>query len=373
MSAIDLPLDSFARVWTRAYIIGRRLLWAATVTVTILVILEAVHLYDLLARVHPILAWTVTGVLATIILGWSGWRCLRYLRNPTVLSPPVLPDIEEGWTAAEQRCFVRFARRYLQRQERNPRLDLDTKAGIPAAVLELETGLAPEDAADPARAALALSRKVETILNRITAPLDKEANRLIRRAAVEVAVATAVSPSVFMDFMITLGRNIDLIARLADLYYGRPGLLGTLKVSRDVLGTAAMAGALEYVSDNVTSALSEVTGSWSARILGPLGQGLVNGVVTLRIGAAARMRCRSTGGTRPRWRIWRPGDYFHALGSLKGMVQERFQSLELEPEEKPGWFQSLFRRSPASHRSRDAAAWESGYDPLLDSDILKEK
>jgi len=173
--------------------------------------------------------------------------------------------------------------------------------------------------------------------------------------------------------MITLGRNIDLIARLADLYYGRPGLLGTLKVGRDVLGTAAMAGALEYVSDNVTSALSEVTGSWSARILGPLGQGLVNGVVTLRIGAAARMRCRSTGGARPRWRIWRPGDYFHALRSLKGMVQERFQSLKIEPEEKSGWFRSLFRRSPAPHRSRDAATWESGYDPLLDSDILKEQ
>lgn len=373
MSAIDLPLDSFARVWTRAYIIGRRVLWAAVVTITILVVLQAVHLHDLLTRLHPILAWTVTGTLTTLIVGWSGWRVLRYLRNPTVLSPPVLPDLDAGWTATEQRCFIRYARRYLQRQELNPRLDRDTKADIPAALVELETGLAPEDAADPVRAAVALSRRVETILNRITAPLDKEANRLIRRAAVEVAVATAVSPSVFMDFMITLGRNIDLISRLADLYYGRPGLLGTLKVGRDVLGTAAMAGALEYVSDNVTSALSEVTGSWSARILGPLGQGLVNGVVTLRIGAAARMRCRSTGGARLRWRIWRPGDYFHALRSLKGMVQERFQSLKIEPEEKSGWFRSLFRRSAPSHRSRDAAAWESGYDPLLDSDILKEQ
>jgi hypothetical protein len=168
---------------------------------------------------------------------------------------------------------------------------------------------------------------------------------------------------------------------LADLYYGRPGLLGTLKVSRDVLGTAAMAGALEYVSDNVTSALSEVTGSWSARILGPLGQGLVNGVVTLRIGAAARMRCRSTGGTRPRWRIWRPRDYFLALRSLQSMVQERFRTLDVEPVEKPGWFRSIFRRVAGSEqsgatgdqRTGSAAAWESGYDPLLDSDILKEK
>ena len=134
-----------------------------------------------------------------------------------------------------------------------------------------------------------------------------------------------------------------------------------------------MAGALEYVSDNVASALSEMTGAWSARILGPLGQGLVNGVVTLRIGAAARMRCRSTGGSRPRWRIWRPRDYFRALRSLQSMVQERFSTLELETEEKPGWFRSIFRRSAGSERPGSAGVWESGYDPLLDSDILKEE
>jgi len=55
------------------------------------------------------------------------------------------------------------------------------------------------------------------------------------------------------------------------------------------------------------------------------------------------------------------------------MVQERFHSIEVEPVEKPGWFRSIFSRSGGSDRPGSAAAWESGYDPLLDSDILKEE
>ena len=375
MTALDLPLDTFPTVWNRALTIARRVLWIGAIVIGGVVVLEAIHLYELLAGLHPWLAWAVTGGVVVPILGWSVYRLFRYLKNPVVMAPPNLPPAEDGWNDAQQRQFQRFAVRYLERQAVNPRLPATSRTLAREAAGSLQKPLP----------AFVLQQKVTTTIDQVVAALDTEAKRLIRRAAVEVAVATAVSPSVLMDFMITFGRNVDLMSRLADLYYGRPGLLGTFRIGRDVLGTAAMAGALEIVSDNVTGALSEMTGAWTARIFGPLGQGLVNGVVTLRIGAAARMRCRSIGTSRPGWQPWRPGDYRRALGSVRKMVQEAvgpiFSKTESDqadvPEEKRGWIRSMFDWIPGgpddpAETPGDDREQNRAYDPLLDSDILED-
>jgi len=206
-----------------------------------------------------------------------------------------------GWRPADLERYRRFAERYLERQLRNRHLPSESRDLVPGAIEAIRRPLDPHVAADPRRAAEATVERVGAEIDRVLEPLDREARRLIRRAAVDVAVVTGVTPSVLLDGLITLARNLDLISRLADLYYGRPGLFGTLRVVRDVLGAAAAAGAAEIVSEHVTSTLAEMTGSWGARLLGPIGQATINGVLTMRLGAAARMRCRSLRARRVPW------------------------------------------------------------------------
>lgn len=322
MATATLSLDTFSSVVSRAWTWTRRILWAALVIAGAIVALEIVHVYDLLARVHPVLAWTVIGALGVALLGWTGWATMRYLRTPRVIVPPDLPPVETGWSEAERAAYRDFATRYLRRQLGNPHLADEAKARIPASMEAVARPLPADVARDPVRAAAELRGRVDAEIAPILAPLDERARRMIRRAAVEVSLATAVSPSILLDSLITLTRNVDLISRLADLYYGRPGLLGTLRVTRDVLGSAVAAGALEVVSDHVSGALTEMTGSWSTRLIGPLGQGLINGVVTMRLGAATQQRCRSLTTRRVIWKPWKVSNYRHAMSALVSWLGE---------------------------------------------------
>ncbi len=411
MTVITTTLNDFTATLSRAWIWGRRILWTAAAVFALVLVLEAVHLHQLLGHVHPAVAWTVTLALAAALLYLGAVAVLRYLRVPRVIAPPELPALELGWTAEQQRAYREFAVRYLRRQSRNPHLDASARVAISAAVESIGSWSPPAEAATPVAETRALSRHVDRQLDHVLAPLDEIARRLIRRTAVEVSIATAVSPSILLDSLITLSRNVNMISRLADLYYGRPGLLGTARIVRDVIGSAVAAGALEVVTDNLASAASEVTGSWSSRLLGPLGQGAVNGVVTMRIGAAARVRCRALASRRVPWRPWRIQDYRRGFARLMDWLSEdvgpRFttplarwlawgaggdeEDLGPRDPETPAavprsrrdrsWWHRMGRRgAPGDATPEPAAAppvreagdaGEPGRDPLLDSDLFR--
>ena len=283
--------------------------WTRRVVLTLLVLaffvllLEAIHLHELLARIHPALAWTVSGVLLAGVLGLAGWMAWRWTRVPRAISPPELPEPAKGWTAAEKQSYRRFCARYLARQENNEHLAEEARAKIPALVERLESPELPDDPA-------ALTKLIENEIDGILEPLDVQARNEIWQCATQVAVLTAVNPSSLLDVLITFLRNLELMARLAELYYGRPGALGTLRVARDVLAVAATAGLIERVTDSAAEVIAEVSGTWVGRFAGPLGQGVTNGVLTLRLGDAATQRCRSLRGRRvgiTPWdrRVWR--------------------------------------------------------------------
>ncbi len=314
MVSVTTTLYGFPSTLARAWTWGRRLLWTLGIAFAAIIVLEAIHLHRLLESIHPLVAWTITGTLGAALLYWGGRAAWRYLRTPRVISPPDLPTTAEKWSPSQRRVYREFAVRYLERQSRNPHLPERQRDRVGGAVDAIR-------AADTA-SARTLVEQVEREVGAVLEPLDETARRLIRRTAVEVAIATAVSPSILLDSLITLAHNMNLISKLADLYYGRPGLFGTLRVARDVFGAAVAAGALEVVSDNLTTVASEITGSWSTRLLGPLGQGAVNGVVTMRLGAAARKRCRSLSGSRIDWRPWRVADYRDAVSRLIDWMSE---------------------------------------------------
>ncbi|MBN9242700.1 MAG: TIGR01620 family protein [Mesorhizobium sp.] len=118
----------------------------------------------------------------------------------------------------------------------------------------------------------------------ILAPLDAEAKQLVLDAAKRVSLVTAVSPRALVDVAYVVFEAGRLIRRLSELYGGRPGTLGFFRLARSVLAHLAVTGSIA-VGD---SFVQQIVGhGLAARLSAKLGEGVVNGMMTARIGIAA--------------------------------------------------------------------------------------
>lgn len=120
-------------------------------------------------------------------------------------------------------------------------------------------------------------------------PLDREASRIVSRSVRRVALITAVSPSIAVDVAFVVAENLAMIRRLATLYGGRPGLFGSLKLARLVLGHLALTGGVALGDDVIQQLVGH---GLTAKISARLGEGIINGAFTGRIGIAAIDLCR---------------------------------------------------------------------------------
>jgi len=118
----------------------------------------------------------------------------------------------------------------------------------------------------------------------LMSPLDREARRLVSAAAKRVSVVTAVSPRAAVDMLFVLISAAQMIRRLAQLYGARPGTLGLFRLIRLVISHLAVTGSMA-VGDSL---LQQVVGQGlAARLSARLGEGVLNGLLTARLGLAA--------------------------------------------------------------------------------------
>ena len=120
-------------------------------------------------------------------------------------------------------------------------------------------------------------------------PIDRTAYQEVLRASRDAAVATAVSPSAMIDVLLMLWRSLRLMRVIGQLYGARPGALATVRLLRRAAANALVAGGVESGDSMVAEALG---GTFVAAISARLSQGLLNGVLTGRLGLAAMEGCR---------------------------------------------------------------------------------
>jgi putative membrane protein len=115
-------------------------------------------------------------------------------------------------------------------------------------------------------------------------PLDQEARRLVSVGAQRVSVVTAVSPRAMIDVLFVFVAALRMIRQLARLYGGRPGTLGMIKLMRQVIAHLAITGGMAATDSLVQQMLGH---GLAAKLSQRLGEGILNGLLTARLGLAA--------------------------------------------------------------------------------------
>lgn len=171
-------------------------------------------------------------------------------------------------------------------------LSSDDRLAVPGLVADLDALYGDRPDLARARAALAAHRAevvdgrdlVHLAERELMGGLDALSRTLILDAAKRVSVVTAISPRALVDIAYVAFENLRLMRRLADLYGGRPGSLGFLRLVGRIFVHLGVTGGMA-LGDTLVQQL--VGQGLAARLSAKLGEGVVNGLLTARLGLAA--------------------------------------------------------------------------------------
>lgn len=120
-------------------------------------------------------------------------------------------------------------------------------------------------------------------------PLDEAALRIIGRHAASAALFAVISPLAILDALIFFWRNIRMTREISYLYGLRPGLTGSLILTRSVAEGMVAAGIGELITHSAADALGDAL---AGAALAGAGQAASNALFTARTGLMTLQHCR---------------------------------------------------------------------------------
>ncbi len=272
--------------------------WSATAFIVIaflVVIGQGFLFYRMFDDVHPVLGYAYIVILALMLAVLVGRPIMGFLSMPVAAKPPSIVLDPKAPDPKALTARLRYDLKYLDMLARNP-LVQEERGAIDEGILRGQALLNRARRATPEEA-LAVSVALEAFereqIEILLKPLDKQVEQLIHAEAVGVGVATALSMNGTVDAFIVLWRNANLVAKISRIYFGRPHLLGSLRILRDVAAIVVVARALEDVTDITGDVIGGLLGRMGGLVAGPIMDGGVNAMMTLKLGYLAKRRCRS--------------------------------------------------------------------------------
>ena len=288
------PVQDFARVLSGLFRFVRGASYVLIALLGAFLAFRVAEFWRFFHDMHPLAgaAFGVAFVLAFYF--FIGRPVMRFLAMPQAMRPPALPPESER----KPRHVVRhlaFVERYLAGLPENPhwegsRTELTEGLAATRALREEAGSLSESDVQAFAPRIRELEKRH---VRRLLEPLDKQAREVIRHEALATGVATAVSWNGTMDAFLVLWRSCNLASRVARIYYGRPGVRGTLSILRDVSAATLASAYLQDISQMAGGTLGGAFGKTAGAVAGPLLEGGLNAVALLRIGYVTQARCRA--------------------------------------------------------------------------------
>ncbi len=242
--------------------------WALGLVVSLSFGLWAQRFISLLFYENDWLGWVGTGLVAALVLSvlavaWREWRAVRRLTRIGRLREKAVATLESDSPEDGKDVSAKVAELYAKRSD------------MARAEAELEplTGEIIDG-----------STYVETTERVLMASLDKRARALTAAAARRVTLVTAISPRAVVDIAFVAWESMRLARAVATLYGVRPGLFGTWRLFGNILGHLAVTGGIALGDSVIQQLLGQ---GLAARLSARLGEGLVNGLMTVRVGIAA--------------------------------------------------------------------------------------
>lgn len=264
----DAPLDDAVRPPRLLGWAGRIAWTAAGILVSLALGLAAERLIAELFATQPWLGWVALAVLAILVMALVvivvrevasllRLRALDRLRHDALAA--LVSDRNKDGAAITRELLEIYARRP---DLARPRDELESNARHVF------------DGAEHVR----LGERL------LMAPLDLRARALTAASARRVALVTAVSPRALIDIAFVIFESVRLGGDIARLYGARPGFIGTWRLIGAILAHLAVTGGL-VLTDGVVEQL--VGQGLAAKLSARLGEGVVNGLMTVRVGIAA--------------------------------------------------------------------------------------
>ena len=221
-----------------------------------------------LVESNPVLGWVFGAMLAALVLGiaWSEVVGYRRLRKVTRLQQQYVEAVESGSPKKAKRFVRKVALMYRKHSQ------IEIKGVIDEVVEKVSNEVDSE-------AILAIAE------SQILQPLDELAELEVERTVRHVATVTAILPAPSLDVLSALIMNFMMIRRVAEIYCGRPGAMGSWRLLRRVVKHLVATAAVSLVGDSLA-------GSWLGKLVGRVGEGAINGVLTARVGLTAIDVCR---------------------------------------------------------------------------------
>ena len=123
----------------------------------------------------------------------------------------------------------------------------------------------------------------------LISPLDINVQQQIADASKRVSLVTAIAPRAFLDVIFVAAQMIRLIRSIAEIYGSKPGFFGLIRLGKSIALHLAITGGMA-AGDTV---LQQIVGhGLAARLSAKLGEGVLNGILTARVGLSAMALCR---------------------------------------------------------------------------------
>jgi len=248
--------------------------------------------------------WASAGALLSFMVSMAAWNFVTGLlaRNPVL-----------GWAAVvlvgafvlaallvalrELSAYARLARLDRVHQAATDALlagDLKAARAVSARLIALyagrpETAWGRERLAERQGELLDADALLQLAEAELLAPLDQAARREVEAAARTVATVTALVPIALADVFAALAANLRMVRRVAEIYGGRAGTLGSWRLLRTVFTHLVATGAVAVGDDMIETVAG---GGLLAKVSRRFGEGVVNGALTARVGVAAIEVCR---------------------------------------------------------------------------------